>query len=113
MPAGLVRLELSGTATIGANGEAVVYLDLVPFAERWTVTSLSCRSTSALDTAFDIFRNTITTTQFLDGVDISGNNNTTDTVMTLEASDRLVCRWRNGTPGAICTVTASGEKVTR
>lgn len=107
------RLELSGSAVASAAGVATVFLPLVPFGERWVINSLSCLSTSALRSAFNVYRNAVSQPTFLDGVTISGNKNTTDTVMRLEPNDRLVCQWTNATPGSVCTVTAEGSKATR
>jgi hypothetical protein len=107
------RLDLSGSATFDAAGTATVYLPLVPFAERWTVTSLNINTTSAQRTSCDVYRNSVNPITRLDGVELSGNKNTTDTVMELEPNDRLVVQWNNGTPGAVATVTAAGVAVTR
>lgn len=104
-------VELAGSATFGADGVATVRFDTVPPFQLWRLYRLSVSATSTNRTAAQVYRSSATPANLLDSAPYSGNDDTTDTVFDLRAGESLIVQWTGGTPGAVATVTATGEQV--
>lgn len=102
------RLEQVARATFDANGRATITFPTVPAWHRWTVTRTSVTTTSTALTSCNTYKGDPAAANILDSAPYSGNGDSSDTSIVLEAGEWLSVRWENGTPGATATATIGG-----
>lgn len=98
-------VTLDGTGTGAAEVQ-------VPALESWRVTRIAVTCSSAVtEPEARVYVNTEAPTAFVGGT-YTGSNDASDENLTLRPGQRLICRWRDGDPGAVATLSVFGE-VTR
>jgi hypothetical protein len=102
------RLTASGTATI-AGGTATIVISPSIQGEQWDITKLVVSSTSVAQTEVRIYRGTASDVNLIDG-SYSGNQDVSDTELTLLAGEVLTFQWTGGTNGATCTARLEGTR---
>jgi len=110
---GTLPLESVRQATANGAGVAVVNFPAVGPWHQWEVRRLSVTSTSAARTSAAVYRNSVNAANQLDTAPFSGNDDTSDTVIGLQAGESLVVAWAGATVGARCTCSISGTDTDR
>jgi hypothetical protein len=99
--------QLANNATLDATGAGQVQLfapgsgDLVV-----TLQTLFTSTATKVPTA-NIYRNFISTSNFLEG-SYTGSNDSSDTRIVLRAGESLICVWSGGDVGAVATYSIRG-----
>ena len=106
-------LELVRQAVADAGGAAVLTFPTVPAWHTWEVRRLAVTTNSTARTSATVYRNSVAAANQLDAAPYSGNDDTTDTVIVLQAGESLVIAWAGATVGARCTCTISGTDTDR
>lgn len=106
----IVPLDTSVSATIGTDGTAQVTTGPVVAGSEWRIRRMTVTSTSDDTTEARIYLNAVLDSRLLGGT-YTGNQDTNETDLTLQNLDKLIVRWVNGTPGAICVFFVQGQIV--
>lgn len=102
------RLLNAGQDIIAADGTATVRLGPEVYGDVAIVTRVNVSSESVLTTTGTLYLNTVSPTTQID-TSANANADTSDTSnIDLGTTEKLVFRWRNGTPGTVCTMTLYG-----
>ena len=101
----------SGTAVFDATGTARVRLGPAVYGSRWNVDLMSVSSTSTLQTTCNVYRDVENAGASIDNTR-TGNLDTSNTSVDLNAGQVLIFVWTGGTPGATATVSVSGTLYT-
>lgn len=96
-----------GTSTFDADGMATVRFGLQIHGLEWEIKKFVVSTTSELSTQVRIYRDTVSDSNRIDG-SYSGNQDVSDTSVTLQAPVTLVFVWEGGTPGAQATGRIEG-----
>jgi len=108
MPTVRRRLLESGDDTFDANGIATVRLGPVVYGDIWIITRVNISSTSVLATTGTLYLNAVRASNQID-TSASANADTSDTSdINLGTTEKVIFRWRGGTPGAVATMTVYG-----
>lgn len=108
MPMVRRRLLISADDTFDANGVATVRIGPEVYGDVWIITRVNVSSTSALATTGTLYLNVVRASNQLD-TSAGANADTSDTSdINLGTTEKLIFRWRGGTPGAIATMTLYG-----
>lgn len=100
----------AANATANAAGRAVAKVQPLRAFETWEITGLSVSSSSVtLVPTARIYRGSETPSQFHSGT-FSGNLDQSDTQLTLQNGEALVCVWEGADVGALCTFRVTGTK---
>ena len=103
-------VEITLQATVNASGVATVQTATVPPWKSWRLTRVAVACTSTARTQASLYRNTPGAANLLDAAAVSGNLDTTDTVIDLRQNEYLSVQWTGGYVGSIATVTISGTQ---
>jgi hypothetical protein len=102
------RLLGSGTAIFDAAGEATARVGPDVYGDINIISRVNISTTSVAATTGTLYLNLVSPTAQLD-TSASANSDTSDTSnIDLGTTEKLVFRWRGGTPGAIATITLYG-----
>lgn len=93
--------------TLDSNGEGeVIGVGPSRFNESWIVTLISVNTTS--DCTFSVHRGNDTAPTSQIDATVNGNLDTSNTSITLQASETVSFKWMNGTAGSTGTVRVEG-----
>lgn len=102
---------LSVTAIAAADGTAEATFGQVPVGFRWQATSVTVRSTSLAFSSAALYKGIGNTpSNLLDQATLSGNGDTTGTIISLGSGEFFRVRWTGATPGAECSAIAYVEQ---
>lgn len=103
-----IPLNVSVSATFGANGQARASIGPTVYGTDWIVKRMVTTTSSTLESQQNVYFNVESASSLIDGT-YSGNSDTDDTEIPLHTLDKLVFVWTNGTPGAVATAILSGD----
>lgn len=101
----------SASGTFDANGNASASLGPAVYGARWNVDRIVVSTTSTAITQCDVYRNVVSATTKIDSTR-TGNNDTSETNIDLNAPDVLLFVWTGGTAGASATAVLAGTLYT-
>jgi hypothetical protein len=106
-----VPLFQSAQATANAQGIAIAVMGPYQAFEKWQTQSVSVQSTSSsLVPRATHYRGQQAPSRVINGT-FSGQFDTDpDFKLTLQSGEQFITVWENCDPGAICTVTVTGER---
>lgn len=104
-------LETTGT-TFTADGRAVARIALTIHGLEWDIRKFVISTTSVLTTQCRIYRDVESDSALIDGT-YSGNQDVSDTGVTLQAPVTLLFIWTGGTPYTQANARIEGSKTVR
>lgn len=100
----------SSTGVADATGRAVARVQPLRAFERWDITRMAVSSTSTvLVPTCRIYRGAENPSMLVDGT-FTGNLDQSDTQLSLENGEVLLCVWTGADVGARCIFTVQGKK---
>lgn len=103
-----IPLQLVAQAVADGSGRAVAVFPTVAPWHRHTITRTAVTTTSTARTSATVYRGEALAANQLDVAPYSGNDDTSDTAITLEPGQWLTVVWDGADSGARCTVTIDG-----
>ncbi len=104
-----MRLQEYRPATADANGRAVVIFQPLRSFERWHITLMNIQSTSSVKVPqFRAYRNAEGPSSLVDST-YDGNQNVSNTDITLETGESIIGVWSGADAGSICSMNIQGE----
>lgn len=103
-----MRLVRYGNAVFNSSGVATVQLGPAKYSEKWDVTKLIVSSTSTTKPQVLVYRGSISPSNLIDG-SRSGDQDVSDTTISLIAPEQLIFQWTGGTSGSSVTAGIEGE----
>lgn len=101
-----------GSATFDAAGSATVRIGVQIHGLEWEIKKFVVSTTSDLSTQVRIYRDTVSDSSRIDG-SYSGNQDVSDTSVSLQAPVTILFVWDGGTPGAQATGRIEGTQTVR
>lgn len=104
------RFRYSASTTLDAAGSGSVRI--APNGRDWAIRYLTVRtSTNVLEANASLYENYIGADYLIDATFTGSSGDTTDTVIPVLDGYAVVVEWTGGDPGAVATVTYTGDEV--
>lgn len=110
-----MRLQESKPAIADSNGKAIVTLQPLRAFERWRITLMNIQATSPVAVGpkvpqFRVYRNSEAVSNLVDST-YDGNQNTSNTDITIENGEAIIGVWTGADPGTQCMFSVQGERL--
>lgn len=105
-------LDISATATVGADGSATVQIGPQIARTDWNIRRITVSCTSQdLTPEVRIYVNAVTPSRLMAGT-YNGTQDVNETDFTLQNLEKLIIQWTGADTNSICVVLIQGQVVT-